>query len=478
MLKYFICLLPLLYFVGCKSVTIQQAVTIQKPNVIIIFTDDQGYQDLGCYGSPLIKTPNLDKMAKDGIRFTDFYVASSVCSASRSALLTGRRGARTGVTGVYFPDAKGLDPKEITIAEVLKGAGYQTAMFGKWHLGDLKTTLPTAQGFDTYFGIPYSNDMYIGKGQEFAENVNFLGDYTLEKAKEDQLLVAQNSKNRKLLKEKGIKEKVPLFEGNQIIEYPAEQSSLTKRYFDRTIQFIEENKKKPFFVYLTPAMPHVPLFASEQFKGKSKRGLYGDVVEEIDWNIGRLQKYLDANNLAENTLVIFSSDNGPWLGYKEKAGSALPLRDGKFTNFEGGVRVPAIMYWKNTFKGNRVVNEVVSTMDLLPTIANLASATLPEKQLDGLDISKYLIGSENSINRETYFYNISGNIAGVRKGGWKYLRPKSASRRKSAEVNKSAWLFNLKEDISEQHNVAEKYPEKVEELEVLVKQYEAGLKVQ
>ncbi|PWJ37974.1 sulfatase family protein [Sediminitomix flava] len=449
----------------------------KQPNIILIYTDDQGYQDLGCYGSPLIKTPQLDQIAEEGIKLTNFYVASSVCSASRAALLTGRRASRNGVGGVFFPDAKGMNPSEITIAEVLKSSGYATASFGKWHLGDFDETLPTGQGFDEYFGVPYSNDMYIGAKQKFSDTVKFYDGYTLEKAQSDQKYVKSHS--REEIKKQGIKELVPLMEGNQIVEYPAQQSSLTKRYFDRTLQFIEKNKKdSPFFVYLTPAMPHVPLFASEQFSGKSERGLYGDVIEEIDWNIGRLRKYLKENKLEENTIIIYTSDNGPWLGYGDHAGSALPLRDGKFTNFEGGIRVPALVYWKGKIDGGIELNEIVSNMDIFPTLAQFTKANLPNRALDGLDISQFLMGKDDHIDREIYFYNIGKELAGLRKGNWKYLREKASSRRKNNANNKQAWLFNLAEDIGESRNLADKYPEKIEEFERILVEKENEIKTQ
>lgn len=248
-----------------------------RPNIIIIFSDDQGYQDLGCYGSPDINTPNIDRIAKEGLKLTSFYVSASVSSASRAGLMTGRLNTHNGVTGVLWPDSKGLPLSETTIAEALKDKGYATACFGKWHLGDLEGYLPTDRGFDEYFGIPYSNDMFLGSTHEFSDTVKWNDGYTLEKALEDQNLV-RNSKKR---------------------------GEIRKVFISNT--------DSPFFLYITPSMPHVPLYASEQFKGKSRRGLYGDVIEEIDWNVGRLLDYLDENGLSNNTLIIYSSDNGPWL---------------------------------------------------------------------------------------------------------------------------------------------------------------------
>ncbi|MGQ1891314.1 sulfatase family protein [Thermophagus sp. OGC60D27] len=443
-----------------------------KPNVVIIFTDDQGYQDLGCYDSPKIKTPNIDKMAEEGIRFTDFYVSASVCSPSRASLLTGKYSFGNGVGGVVFPDRKGMDPQQVTLAEVLKTAGYATACFGKWHLGDLETSLPLNQGFDEYFGIPYSNDMFIGVKQKFADSVNFRNGYTLQKAREDQEFIKENYTKRKKIAEYGIKELVPLFEGNKIVEYPCDQATLTKRYFDRAFDFIEKNDENPFFVYLAPAMPHVPLFASEEFKNTSERGLYGDVIEEIDWNVGELVNYLEKNELDENTMIIFTSDNGPWLGYGDHAGSAEPLRDGKFTNYEGGVRVPCVMYWPGQWDRGKVSHEIVSTVDFFPTIANYAGAEYD--RVHGIDISSHLENTDNKLSRDYVLYTKNTDVHGIRKGDWKYL-PYSGERfadRKEFPPQ----LFNLKEDVSEKNNLYDTHPDIARDLEEEMRKIEMKLK--
>jgi len=427
-----------------------------KPNIIVIFTDDQGYQDLGCYNSPKIKTPNLDK---------NFYVASSVCSPSRGSLLTGRNPIRIGINKVFFPDEAGMSSKEITIAEILKSENYNTACFGKWHLGDLKEHMPLNQGFDKFYGIPYSNDMYIGAKQEFSKKAVFLEGYTIEKAKKDQEIISKNHKNWKVLISSGLKGKSPLIEDNKIVEYPCDQSTLTERYFKKTMAFVSENKEKPFFVYLTPAMPHIPLYASNKFKGTSERGLYGDVVEEIDFYVGELFKHLKKEGLDENTLVVFTSDNGPWLKHKENGGSALPLRDGKFSVYEGGFKVPCIMRWPKKIDKGKISKALVSTTDLLPTIAYYAGASLSNHQLDGFNIANHLENVDNASHRKTIFYTRNGTIDAVRNGDWKYL-PRGGRSSKS-KLKKKAFpeLYNLKDDISETRNVFKEYPDIVKMLE-------------
>lgn len=439
-----------------------------KPNIVIIFTDDQGYQDLGCYGSPLIQTPAIDGMAREGLKLTDFYVSASVSSASRAGLLTGRLNTRNGVKGVFFPESEGMPSEEITLAEALKEQGYATGCFGKWHLGDLKGHLPTDQGFDKYFGIPYSNDMYIGPSQKFASNAVFREGYTLSEAKADQDFV-RNAPNRATIK-KRLNSVSPLFEGDEIIEYPCDQSTTTRRYFDKAIEFVGQNKEKPFFVYITPSMPHIPLFASEQFRGKSKRGLYGDVVEEIDWNVGRFLKYLDQQGLAESTLVIFASDNGPWLGYKEDSGSADPLRGGKFSYYEGGVRVPCILRWKGTIPAGVTSDAIIASIDLFPTIMHYAGCRSFRQKIDGVDISSFLENPSLRL-RDEYVYVKGGEVHGIRKGDWVYLPKTGNSKFKEGDVPE---LFNLKRDIGETNNLHLEYPEKVKELQEVMQLYQAS----
>ncbi len=436
------------------------------PNVIIILTDDQGYNDIACYGSPTIKTPNLDKMAAKGIRFTDFYVTSSVCSPSRASLLTGRMPAKNGVGGVLVPGQIGLAQSEITIAEMLKEKGYKTACYGKWHLGDNTEYLPTNQGFDEYFGIPYSNDMYINSGQPFSRNTLFNDNYTIEKAQADQAFVQQNLKNRAAITKSDLKDKVPLFYNDSIVEYPANQPTLTQRYFDKAIQFIGKTNKKPFFLYITPAMPHIPLFVSDKFKNKSKGGLYGDAVEEIDFNVGRLLDYLKKNKLDKNTLVIFTSDNGPWLEKKQDAGSAVPFRGGKFTTYEGGLRVPCIAQWTSIIPAGKVSNQLVASVDFFPTIARYANASLQAKQTDGFDISNILEAKSTS-KRKYIFYNTNKEIAGIRDREWKYL---VRNGEKNAVIDSKPELYHLANDKTESENVILQYPEKAKELEAVIQE--------
>jgi len=402
-----------------------------RPNFVLIFADDQGYQDVGCFGSPLIKTPNLDRMAREGMRFTDFYVGAPVCSASRAALMTGCYCDRVSVTGVFFPNRsrRGLHPDEITVAEVLKTRGYATACVGKWHLGDEKPFLPTRQGFDSYFGIPYSNDMSITRDGRRGP---------------------------------------PIFRNEEIIEHPAHQATLTKRYTEEGLKFIRANRDRPFFLYLPHTMPHVPLFASEKFKGTSARGLYGDVIEEIDWSVGQILDTLRELGLAENTLVVYTSDNGPWLSKGAHGGCALPLRDGKFTTWEGGMREPCIMWWPGKVPAGTTCGEVAATIDVLPTFAKLAGAKVPDDRIiDGKDISPLLFGQEGAKSpHEAYFFR----NAAVRVGKWK-LHLSGRDTVKKRPDQKFPALYDLSTDIGEDHNVAAEHPEIVQRLTKLIMEH-------
>jgi len=399
-----------------------------KPNFIIIFTDDQGYQDVGCFGSPLIKTPNLDRMAAAGIRFTDFYVAAAICSPSRAALLTGCYPPRVGITKVLFPkDNIGLNVKEVTIADMLKARGYTCACVGKWHLGHLPEFLPSQHGFDYYYGIPYSNDMQIKRSGKSGP---------------------------------------PLMYNENIIEHPAEQATLTQRYTNEAIKFITENRNWPFFLYLAHTMPHVPLHSGEKFRGKSKRGLYGDVIEEIDWSVGEILKTLQELGIDEKTLVLFTSDNGPWLDKGKNGGSALPLRDGKFSTYEGGMRVPCIAHWPGKIPAGRVCYELCAAIDLLPTFALLAGAKAPaDRAIDGKDIWPLMSGRLGAKSPHKSFYYYKGDkLEAVRNGKWKLRRVKETE------------LYDLDVDISEKHNLARQRPKIVKRLTNMMKKFDRQLK--
>ena len=438
-------------FLSCKTALIAQNKD-SKPNIIIVFTDDQGYQDVGVFGSPLINTPNLDKMAENGIKFTDFYAASPVCSPSRAALLTGSYPPRVGVPVVLWPNLPGgLPTEELTIADMLKTQNYATACIGKWHLGDKEEYMPTAQGFDMYYGIPYSNDMSVYPKAKVSENVLFREGMTLDSLRQ--------KKWRGGL--------VPLTEQNEIIEYPVDQSTLTQRYTKKALEFINEHKEEPFFLYLAHSMPHIPLYASAEFIGKSKRGLYGDVIEEIDWGMGQILETLEALGLDENTLVIFTSDNGPWNLKNGHGGSALPLRGYKFQTYEGGMRVPMIAQWKGSIPAGTVCPEVASTIDLLPTIAHLTNGEMPEEIVDGKNIWPLLAGKKKASphKKDGFFYYKETTLEAVRRGDWKLRRTEEGIE-----------LYNLAEDISESKNIADAHPKIVQKLIKMMDDFDAELK--
>lgn len=441
-------------FLLMNTVTLwAQAEDAPLPNIIVFFTDDQGYQDVGVFGSPLIKTPHLDKMAENGMRFTDFYSASPVCSPSRAALLTGSYPPRVGVPIVLWPNSEtGLPTEEITIADMLKTKNYATACVGKWHLGDKAEFLPTAQGFDQYLGIPYSNDMSVNPNFKVAENIVFREGMTIDSLRE----------------KKWRGKKVPLMKQDEVVVYPVDQSQLTKTYTEASIEFITENKDKPFFLYVAQSMPHVPLYASKDFKGKSARGPYGDAIEELDWSMGQLLKTLDDLNITENTLVIFTSDNGPWNLKERKGGSAFPLRGFKFQTYEGGMRVPMIAQWKGKIPAGSESSEVASTIDLLPTIAHLTNTKLSKKPMDGKNIWPLLSGKKNAKSphaKDGFYYYSKNTIQAVRKGPWK-LRI----------VEDELELYNLEEDISESNNLAATNPKMVKKLKKILVNYDADLK--
>lgn len=410
----------------------------KKPNVVLIFADDMGYGDLSCYGHPVIQTPHLDNMADEGVRFTSFYAAASVCTPSRAALLTGRYPIRNIPTNCGPPDLeKGLPVSEITIANLLKDEGYATMAIGKWHLGHGEKFLPTNRGFDRFYGLPYSNDMLLPWCPWLSED-----------------------------------DKLFLYEDDQPVkEIGWEQDDLTKNYTEKALEFIDENNDEPFFLYLAHSMPHLPIATSEEFRGISKGGLYGDVVETIDWSTGQILSKLKSLGLDENTLVIFTSDNGPWHNLPDRmlqrgvqrwhAGSTGLLRGAKATSWEGGFRVPGIVRWPSQIEGNRVTSEMATTMDIFTTIASICGAVLPaDRKIDGNNLLPLLKGAEESPT-ETLFYCRGENLEAVRHGEWKYRYTE----------NDGVQLFHLLRDPAEMYNVAELNPDVVAELHRQLKQF-------
>jgi arylsulfatase A-like enzyme len=429
----------------------------KTPNIVLIFMDDMGYGDPSCYGGLGYETPNMDKLAAEGIRFTNFLSAQAVCSASRAALMTGCYPNRIGISGALMPWAKnGIADSEMTIAELLKQKGYATGIFGKWHLGHHKQFLPLQHGFDEYLGIPYSNDMWP---------VGFDG----------QPVTSGNKTNYPAL---------PLVKNNDKIEELTtldHQATLTGRYTEGAVNFIKKNKNKPFFVYVPHSMPHVPINASAKFKGKSQQGLYGDVMMELDWSIGEIVKTLKEQGLDKNTLVIVTSDNGPWLNFGNHAGSSGGFREGKGTSFEGGQRVPCIMYWKGTLPTGVVCNKLSSTIDILPTIAKLCNAPLSNNKIDGVDLSEILRGDKNANPRPNFLYYYRKNaLEAVRKGDWKLVFDHPSRTYEGflpvndgfpVNVNENApvplALYDLRRDPSERYDVQKLYPNIVAELQQL-----------
>jgi len=445
-MKYIYTLTALLLLGGFALWTSFQAEdTEDLPNVVLIFADDMGYQDVQCFGAPDIKTPHLDQLAADGARFTNFHVGQAVCSASRAALMTGCYPTRVSIRGAFGPNsARGLHPDEVTMAEIFKQKGYATAIYGKWHLGDQPEFLPTRQGFDEYFGIPYSNDMWPYHPQ----------------------------------RPNGYPP-LPLYEQEDRIDTLEEQSMLTTWLTERAVDFINRKKDEPFFLYVPHPMPHVPLFVSDKFKGKSERGLYGDVIQEIDWSVGQIRQALEDNGVADNTVIIFTSDNGPWLSYGEHSGRALPLREGKGTAWEGGMRVPCIMHWPGVIPEGLEVDEPAMTIDLLPTLANYVGAELPGHIIDGKDILPLMKGERGATSpHEAYFvYYKDRELHAVLQGDWKLYLPheyRSLEGRLGGKGGMPTYynnrmktgveLYNLEQDISERHDVAEQHPEIVAEL--------------
>ena len=433
----------------------------KKPNFIIIFTDDQGYGDLGCFGSKTIKTPHLDRLAKEGRKFTSFMVASPVCSPSRTALLTGCYPKRVSMhKGVLFPGSKhGLHPDEHTIADQLKSAGYATACFGKWHLGHHRETLPTSNGFDTYLGIPYSNDM------NHPDNKG--------KPKGGWAGMDELWKNPKSTLTKW---KTPLMQDEKIIEVPVDQRTVTRRYTDKSLEFIKANKDKPFFVYLPHSMPHIPLYVPDDVRDPNPLNAYMNVIEHIDSQVGRIANFLRESKLDGNTYLIFTTDNGPWLPFKHHGGSAGPLREGKGTTFEGGQRVPCIMWAPGRIPAGTTCDTLCGTIDLLPTISALSGSKLPAgRKIDGLDISKLLMGSNETPRKEFLHYASNGTLQGLRQGDYKLLIRKPGNRKRQPSEKAKTMLFNLKDDLGEQKNLATEKPEMVAQLTERMEELDAEI---
>ncbi|RNL83260.1 arylsulfatase [Sinomicrobium pectinilyticum] len=419
------------------------------PNVIIIFTDDQGYEDVGCFGSPDIKTPNLDQMAKEGIRLTSFYAAQPVCSASRAALLTGCYPNRIGIHNALMPDSEtGLNPRETTMAEMLKARGYTTALYGKWHLGDDPDFMPNNQGFDDFFGIPFSNDMWPHHPQQ-----GTVFDF----------------------------DPLPLYQNKKIIDTLNDQSMLTTQITEKAVDFIEKNRENPFFLYVAHPQPHVPLFVSDKFRGKSERGLYGDVIMEIDWSVGEILRALEEQQLDKNTLVIFTSDNGPWLSYGDHAGSAYPFREGKGTSWEGGQREPFIARFPGRLPENKTIGTPVMAIDLFPTIASLTNSPLPKHPIDGKDIWNIMTGKTDENPHEAYYFYYKVNeLHGVRYKNWKLYFPHNYRTMEGQEPGRGGQpgeyryvdlpemeLYDLATDSAETRNIAAKHPEIVNKIVAL-----------
>ena len=452
----------LLLCLALVAATVVQAAPSSLPNVVVILIDDMGYADIGPFGAKGYTTPNLDQMAKDGTKFTNFHVAQPVCSASRTALLTGCYSNRLGIHGALGPQAKnGIADTEMTLAQLVKQKGYATCAVGKWHLGHHPQFLPTRHGFDEYLGLPYSNDMWP---------------YHPEM-------------------KKNTFPNLPMFDGEKIINPDVtadDQAQLTTQYTERAVSFIQRSKDKPFFLYLAHNMCHVPLFVSSKFKGKTERGLFGDVIEEIDWSVGEVMKALDKAGVADNTWVIFTSDNGPWLSYGEHAGSAEPLREGKGTCWEGGVRVPCLMRWPGKIPAGAVNDQMAMTIDVLPTLAGVIGAKLPAHKIDGRDVLPIFTsqpGAKNPHDSYAFWYEtnqLQSVVSG--DGQWKLQLPhtyRTMGNQPKAKgglpgkylqvlLNK-AELYHVTGDISEATDVADKNPEMLKKMEALAEQWRAEL---
>lgn len=461
--------ITLLFFIIVLSFPSLSQHKNDTPNIILIYMDDMGYADVAAYGALDYPTPNIDKLAAKGMRFTNFYAAQAICTASRAALLTGCYPNRIGIHGALQPNSSiGINDTEETIAEILKKRGYHTAIIGKWHLGDAKKFLPLQHGFDEYFGLPYSNDMWP---------VNFDG-----KPVQPTDTIAAAKLNKPPL---------PLIEGNtpvRFINTLEDQAMLTTWYTEKAINFINRKKKEPFFLYFAHSMVHIPLAVSDKFKGKSKRGLFGDVMMEVDWSVGEIIKTLEKNGITNNTLIIFASDNGPWLRFGDHAGSAGGLREGKGTSWEGGQKVPAIFCWPGTIPQGTVCNNLSSTIDILPTLAAITHSPLPIHRIDGINILPLLKAEPGANPRsQLYYYFSKNNLEAVREESWKLILPHSYSSVENETPGSNGWpgkmhrtnvglaLYDLRRDPGERYDVKDQYPEIVERLQQLAEQARADL---
>ena len=417
-----------------------------KPNIVFILADDLGYADLSSYGSKFINTQFLDEMALSGAKLTSYYSSQAVCSASRAAILTGAYSNRIGINGAFGPNSKrGINENELLISEMLKENGYKTGIFGKWHLGDADEFKPTRHGFDEFFGILFSNDMWPFHPE-------------IPNAFPDDLMLYRNEKP---------------------IEILSDQSDLTKRITDESIRFINENKNNPFFLYIPHPQPHVPLFASSDFNGSTGEGLYADVITEIDFSVGRILDALEKNGISENTIVVFTSDNGPWLSYGEHAGESGIYREGKGTAWEGGQRVPCIVKYPHEISAGTVIDEPLMGIDWLPTFANLTNSKLSSNKIDGKNIWPLLTSETNKSPHEAlFFYYKQNELHAVRSGDWKLYFPRSYRSLNGRPGGKDGIpvkydqnivseneLYNLKIDPKELNNVLNNYPEIVNKLE-------------
>lgn len=455
----------------CVVLGAGQSVMAVPKNIIVILTDDQGYGNLSCFGSKRIQSPNIDKLASEGMKMTNFCMASSVCSPSRAALLTGRMPNRAGVYRIFttMRDDKGMAPYEITMAELLKEKGYATGIVGKWHLGHKPEFMPLNQGFDSYFGFPYSNGMTISKELALSPNIKLNDGYTMKRVEEDLKMYA-----KKFSKYKGL---MPMVRGNEVVEYPVDQTTLTQRYTEEAVQFIQEHKDQPFFLYLAHSMPHKPIFASKRFQGTGPDE-YSDSIHEIDWSVGEVIQALKDNGLDDDTFVIFTSDNGP-----ASAGDAGELRGRKFTTYEGGLRVPTVIWAPGEVPAGVVCDELVSALDLFPTFAKYAGAAMPTDRIyDGVDMSDLFAGRTKTSPRKEMFYYIANQpaIDGVRSGDWKLLY--TGERYKPGQGTDSVrtaarkpMLFNVKEDCREKTDLYQNYPEIVQDLKNKMAAFDAAV---